>query len=100
MDRRIYHLDRPPPPAELKRYFNQRVIPIVIDVAGHVESALERLAVQTRRQPTLVLGLALSAGFLLSALAGRRMAQPAATDAARVHGRGGAWQRGRLHRAT
>jgi hypothetical protein len=57
----------------LKRYFSQRIMPAAIDAAGGAESVVERVAEQTRRRPSLVLGCALVCGFLLPVLLlGRR----------------------------
>lgn len=64
-----YMLDKPRRPSDLRRAFDQQVLPLVIDALGGVEQVVEQLALRTRRQPTMVLGMAAGAGVLLSLLA-------------------------------
>jgi hypothetical protein len=62
-----YLLAKAGPPSGLQRWFGHEVVPTVIDGAASVEAVLERVAVRTRRQPAMMVGLAFGAGLLLSA---------------------------------
>jgi hypothetical protein len=68
-----YLLDRPSPPSKPRQFFMQRVLPELVDLSASLEAGLERVAVSTRRHPSLGLGLALSAGAVLSLLTRRRL---------------------------
>lgn len=59
------------PPSASKRFFDQQVLPVVIDAAGSVESVLESLAERIRGRPLGALGLALGLGVVLAVLASR-----------------------------
>jgi hypothetical protein len=61
-----YLLDMPSRSSRPRQLFAQRVLPELIDLAGWLESGLERIAVGTRRHPARGLGLALGVGVVLS----------------------------------
>jgi len=65
---RKYLLDIPPRPSKPRAFFVQRLLPKLIDLAGCLESGLERVAIRTRRRPIPGLGLALGVGIVLSLL--------------------------------
>lgn len=65
---RSYLLEQPGPPSALKRFFDQQVLPAVIDIAGGCEAVLEAALQRTRRYPLGVVGLACGAGCLLGLL--------------------------------
>jgi cobalamin biosynthesis protein CbiG len=67
-----YMLEKPTPPARARTLLNQVTVPALIDIAAKVEELAERLAVHTRASPVATLGLALSAGYALSAVLRRR----------------------------
>lgn len=59
------------PPSASKRFFDQQVLPVVIDAAGSVEAVVESLAQRIRGRPVGALGLALGLGVVLAVLAPR-----------------------------
>ncbi|MCQ8240011.1 hypothetical protein [Rhizosaccharibacter radicis] len=63
-----YMLHVPKGPGPLKRALDQRMIPVLIDSAGAVEGALEKVAVVMRRNPVGMLGLAAAAGIVGGAM--------------------------------
>lgn len=70
-----YLLRDPGSPSTTKRVLDQRVIPLLIDSAGGVEVAFERVAVNIRRSPAVSMCIALGIGALLSFMVpGRRRA--------------------------
>lgn len=66
---RGYLLDKPAPPSPIRVFIDQKIIPAGIDAAGSAEVALSQLAIATRKRPLAGIGLALSFGCLLAALA-------------------------------
>ena len=68
-----YMLDRPPGASELKRRFDQEVIPALLNAVAPLEAALYRLSDQARARPRMALLAAFSFGALLhEAFAPRR----------------------------
>ncbi len=59
-------------PAGLRLFVDQELIPATIDLAGNIETAIERVAVRVRHQPLLVLGAAFGLGVAASLLPLRR----------------------------
>jgi hypothetical protein len=57
-----------PAPSTVRRFFNQQIVPGAIDTVACLESGVERIAQGTRRQPVIMLGVAMGAGFLVSLL--------------------------------
>jgi hypothetical protein len=66
-----YLVQSSPAPSTVRRFFNQQIVPGAIDTVAYVESGVERIAQGTRRQPVMMLGVAMSAGFLVSLLRAR-----------------------------
>jgi hypothetical protein len=69
---RRYFLDKPNRPSTVMRHLNWNAIPAVINGIGAFEGHLERIAVATRRFPTLALGAALALGFALATGSSRK----------------------------
>ena len=65
---RSYLVGKARPPVPGKLYLDQRAIPAAIDMAGAVEAAVERVAVQVRRAPSVALGAAVVFGLAVSCL--------------------------------
>jgi len=63
-----YLIDKPGPPAGLRRLINQRLVPPAIDAAGFVESAAYELAEQARARPATSLLAAAALGLLAGRL--------------------------------
>ena len=74
MSDRRYLLETPPP-GPMKQYFNQTVVPAMINAAGAVEVAAEQVAVRVRRRPMTGVGMALGIGCALGVLAGTRRSE-------------------------
>jgi hypothetical protein len=72
MPNQDYMLARPPPPSEVKRLFDQQVMPVLINLAAAVEEALQRLANGTRRAPAASVGAAFAIGMVVACLGFRR----------------------------
>jgi hypothetical protein len=67
------YLDRKPaPPSGLKRFFDQRVIPMAIDGAAGLEIGVASAGRHLRRNPAMSLGLALGMGILLALVVRQR----------------------------
>jgi len=64
-----YLLDQPAPRSSAKLFFDQQVMPGLINTAGAIEGLAERLAVTTRRQPLRTMAAGLVAGIVLGAFA-------------------------------
>ena len=62
---RSYLTDKPAPVSRPRIMIDQTVVPALIDLAGHIEAVLERLAVRTRAAPLLVTATAFGCGALL-----------------------------------
>ena len=71
-----YMLAKQPPPSAAKRFFDQRVMPVTIDLAGTLEAGLEHVAVTARAKPAVVLGAALVLGAAMAMLLRRMLAPP------------------------
>jgi len=67
MIRSSYLVRESAPPSDLKRFFDQRIMPATIDVAAFLDISLARTAGQMRRNPVMALGLAIGLGVLLAA---------------------------------
>ncbi len=63
-----YPLHKPDSPSAVKVFLDQDVLPALINAAGEVESVMERIAVSTRANPQILLGLAFGFGAVLSFL--------------------------------
>ncbi|MGI4745723.1 MAG: hypothetical protein ACRYGI_07860 [Janthinobacterium lividum] len=61
-----YMLEKPSGPSPIKVWFDQKVIPVVINAAGDVEGLLERVAIGARKAPIASLAAALGVGTLLT----------------------------------
>jgi hypothetical protein len=57
---------KPAPPSELKRFFDQRVMPMAIDGAASLEIGVASAGRRLRRSPAMSLGLALGMAVLLA----------------------------------
>ena len=57
---------KPAPPSELKRFFNQKIIPVAIDGAACLDIGFAHVVRQLRRNPKTGSGLALGMGILLA----------------------------------
>ena len=66
---RDYLLKKESGPSALKVFFNQKVVPAAINLAGAVEGILEQVAIQVRRKPMPALAAALGTGTLITLLA-------------------------------
>lgn len=60
---------KPSGPSAAKVFFDQRVIPVLIDTMGFAEAGLEHAASAARRAPARSIGLAVVAGMFMSLLA-------------------------------
>jgi hypothetical protein len=60
-----YLLRRPAPPRRWKRFFDQRVMPITIDAAAFLDMGAVRASEQVRRNPVIILGVAVAVGCLI-----------------------------------
>ncbi len=60
-----YMLDKPRPPAAWKVFLDLRVLPVLIDMAGGVEGAVELVSAQGRTRPARAIGVALGIGYAL-----------------------------------
>jgi hypothetical protein len=67
-----YLTHKPAAPAPAQRFFDQRVIPVLIDAAGGIETAIEHWSTRVTRSPVPSLVIALATGVLLSAVASSR----------------------------
>lgn len=67
-----YLLEQPPAPAGLNAVLNQRVLPVLVNVAGSVEGRFETMAGVIRRSPTTCVLVVASLGFLLARAAQMR----------------------------
>jgi hypothetical protein len=61
-----YLVRKPASPSELKRFFDQRIIPAAIDAAGCLDMGIAKVTREIQRNPKIGLGLAL--GLALSVL--------------------------------
>jgi hypothetical protein len=57
----------PSPPSDLKRFFDQRIMPAAIDGAACLDMGLARTAEHMRRNPAMALAVAAGVGVLLAA---------------------------------
>ncbi len=70
---RDYQLAKPPPPPAWKRFFDQRIIPLAIDLAGAAESAALGGAGRVQRRPWLAAALLVGGlGLPVVLMIGRR----------------------------
>lgn len=60
-----YMVDKPSGPPPVKVWFDQKVIPMIINAAGDVEGLLEQVAVGARKAPVASLAAALGIGTLV-----------------------------------
>jgi hypothetical protein len=67
-----YLLRKPTPPSDLKRFFDQRIMPVAIDGAACLDIGLAKTVEHVRRNPAVALGLAAGMGVLLAAWLGPR----------------------------
>jgi hypothetical protein len=68
-----YLVRKPASPSELKRFFDQRIIPAAIDGAGCLDMGIAKVASEFRRRPKIGLGLSLALGALVAiSLSSRR----------------------------
>jgi hypothetical protein len=58
---------KPAPPSDLKRFFDQRIMPAAIDGAACLDMGLVKTGEQMRRNPAIALGLTAAMGVLLAA---------------------------------
>jgi hypothetical protein len=68
-----YMLDKRPPPASVKSFIDEDVIPALIDLAAGLETASEFLAVAARRYPLTMLAVAFGAGIFTTRRRPRRV---------------------------
>ena len=68
-----YLLDKRPPPASVRSFIDEDVIPAMIDLAAGVETASEFLAVAARRYPLTMLAFAFGAGILTTRRSPRKV---------------------------
>jgi hypothetical protein len=61
-----YLVRKPASPSELKRFFDQRIIPAAIDGAGCLDMGIAKVTREFRRNPKIGLGLALGLGALVA----------------------------------
>jgi hypothetical protein len=61
-----YLLQRSGTPSTATAFFTQKIVPWLIDAAGSMEAALERIAVRSRKSPGTALGVAFGVGVLLA----------------------------------
>ena len=54
-----YLVRKPASPSELKRFFNQQIMPAAIDGAGFLDMGIAKVTREIRRNPKIGLGLAL-----------------------------------------
>jgi hypothetical protein len=57
---------KPAPPSELKRFFDQKIMPMAIDGAASLEVGVASAGRHLRRNPAMSLALALGMGILLA----------------------------------
>jgi hypothetical protein len=69
---RSYLLKQSAPPSASKRFFDQHILPAVIDFAGSCEALVETVLQRARRQPLGAIGIACGAGCLLGLLPRQR----------------------------
>jgi hypothetical protein len=67
-----YILHRAAPPSRPKVFFDQQVIPALIDGAASIEARVENVANYARTNPLLAAGAALGIGLLIGGLSGPR----------------------------
>ncbi len=69
-----YLLEKPPGPTAPVRFVHQQVMPVMIDIAGAGEVALQRLSNRLAVKPAAILGGLAGAGaiFILAALRRRQ----------------------------
>jgi hypothetical protein len=75
---RDYLLKKPGGPSAPKRFLDTQVVPMVANVAGRLEVALDQASVRTGVRPSVILAgvTGLASLVLLSLLRGRRAARP------------------------
>jgi len=66
-----YLVRKPAAPSELKRFFDQRIIPAAIDGAGCLDMGIANVTRQFRHNPKMGLGLALGALVTISLVSRR-----------------------------
>lgn len=66
---KAYMLDKPPGPGPAKRYLDQVLLPVAIDLAGSGEVAIQRLSERSGIRPAVILGGLAGGAILLVALA-------------------------------
>jgi hypothetical protein len=69
-----YLTHKPAAPSAPKRYFDQQVMPVLIDAAGGVEAVLEQVAIRVKRSPGESLAITAGTAAVLSFLLKRRQA--------------------------
>ncbi len=62
-----YPLHKPSRPSDLKRFFDQRLMPTAIDGAARLDIGIVKTVEHIRRNPAMALGLAIGMGALLAA---------------------------------
>jgi hypothetical protein len=62
-----YFNRKPPAPSALKRFFDQRVVPMAIDGAACLDIGFANAGRQVRRNPMLGVGVAVGVGILVAA---------------------------------
>lgn len=66
---KAYMLHKPPGPGPAKRYLDQVMLPVAIDLAGSGEVAIQRLSERSGIRPAVILGGLAGGAILLAALA-------------------------------
>lgn len=61
-----YMVEKPSPPPPIKVFFDQKIIPVVINAVGDVEGLLERVSIGSKQAPVASLAAALGIGTLLT----------------------------------
>jgi hypothetical protein len=69
-----YMLKKGAPTSLPKRYLDQTVLPVMIDLAGDLEAGLEQVAIATKRHPIVAVGAAVITGAALCTLLLRQLA--------------------------
>ncbi|MGI4953340.1 MAG: hypothetical protein ACRYGM_16170 [Janthinobacterium lividum] len=69
-----YMLKQGAPTSAPRRYLDQTVLPVMIDLAGDVEAGLEQVAIATKRHPIVAMGAAVVTGAALCTLLLRQLA--------------------------
>ena len=60
-----YMLEKPPPPAAWKVFFDLEVLPVMIDTVAGMEGAIEVISGRARATPARSVGVALGIGYAL-----------------------------------